>query len=260
MKNLLVIKDDKKKLTKLSSFTNVILVGLFILCIIIYTVIKLDYSFDFSVIAKYKVKFINGYIMTLEICIISLFISLVIGLINALALKGKIIFFRFLARLYVEILRGTPFLVQVLFFYFIIGEAFGLQNKFVVGFLILSFFSGAYVTEIIRGGIESIPQSQLVTANSLGFTKAQTYRYIIFPQVFRRILPSLAGQLSSLIKDSSLLSVISISEFTMKALEANAITYQSYEIFSFLALGYLVITIPVSLLSKWLERKYFYES
>ncbi len=260
MKNLFITRDDNKRITKAATLTNVALVGLFIFFIVLFTVIKLNYSFDFSVISRYQKKFITGFTMTLAICSVSLFISLVIGIVNAIALKSNIIFFRFLARFYVELIRGTPFLVQILFFYFIITPAFGLEDKFIVAFLILSLFSGAYVTEIIRGGIESIPQSQIITANSLGFSKWQIYRYIIFPQVFKRILPALAGQISSLIKDSSLLSIIAVSEFTMKTLEVNALTFQTYETLSFLALGYLVITIPISLLSKWLERKYFYES
>jgi len=260
MKNIFVIKNDNQKVpTTIKSF-NVLLVGIFIFLIGLYSVVKLNYTFDFSVIATYKVKFINGFIMTVEISVIALFVSLIIGIINAIALKSKILFFRYLARFYVELIRGTPFLVQILFFYFILAEAIGLREKFLVGVVILSLFTGAYITEIIRGGIESIPQSQITTANSLGFSKGQIYRYIIFPQVFKRILPALTGQLSSLVKDSSLLSVIAVSEFTMKVLEVDSLTFRTFENLSFLAIGYLVITIPVSLLSKWLERKYFYES
>lgn len=260
MKNLFTTRNNQQDISFAARSLNVFLVGLFIFLIGLFAVIRLNYVFDFSVIQKYQIKFINGFIMTLEISLIALFVSLIIGVVNAVALKGKILFFRFLARFYVELIRGTPFLVQILFFYFILAEAIGLEGKFIVGTVILSLFTGAYVTEIIRGGIESIPQSQIITANSLGFTTAQIYRYIIFPQVFRRILPSLAGQLSSLVKDSSLLSVIAVSEFTMKVLEVDSLTFRTFENLTFLALGYLVITIPVSLLSKWLERKYFYES
>jgi polar amino acid transport system permease protein len=129
-----------------------------------------------------------------------------------------------------------------------------------VGVLILSIFTGAYVTEIIRGGIQSIPETQWVTAKSLGFTRLQTYRHIIFPQVFRRILPALAGQMSSLVKDSSLLSTIAVSEFAMRVLEVNSLTFRTFELLTFMMLGYLLITIPISILSKWLERKFYYES
>ncbi|MFO7635695.1 MAG: amino acid ABC transporter permease [Clostridia bacterium] len=260
MRQLFTVRDDNGKIPFAKRSFNVLLVGLFILGIALFAILRLNYVFDFSVIFTYRAKFLRGFLMTLEISVISLFIALAIGSVNALALKGRILFFRFLARFYVELIRGTPFLVQILFFYFIIADAVGLANKFLVGVVILSLFTGAYVTEIIRGGIESIPQSQLITASSLGFTKWQVYRYIIFPQVFRRILPSLAGQLSSLVKDSSLLSVIAVSEFTMNTLEVNSLTFRAFENFTILALGYLLITIPVSLLSKWLERKYFYES
>ena len=221
---------------------------------------RLDYKLDFTVLWDYRIKFLRGYGVTFLLALISIFISVLIGLISAAALQSKINFFRYLARAYIEGIRGTPFLVQIIFFFYIIANSVGLNNRFVAGVLILSIFTGAYVTEIIRGGIQSIPESQWITAKSLGFTRMQTYRHIIFPQVFRRILPSLAGQMSSLVKDSSLLSVIAVSEFTMKVLEVDAVNFRTFENLTFLMLGYLVITIPISLVSKWLERKYYYES
>ncbi len=260
MKKLFTVNDYREKPGLLAKWTNIILVGAFIAVVFFLALASLGYKFDWSVIWTYRIKFLRGYGITFLIAFFSIFVSIIIGIISAAGLQSRVTFFRYLSRAYVEGIRGTPFLVQIIFFYFIIATAVGLNNKFIVGVLILSIFTGAYVTEIIRGGIQSIPESQWVTARSLGFTRLQTYRYIIFPQVFRRILPSLAGQMSSLVKDSSLLSVIAVSELTMNVLEVDAITFRTFEDLTFLMLGYLVITIPISLLSKWLERKFYYES
>ncbi|WP_461204665.1 amino acid ABC transporter permease [Clostridium sp. DL1XJH146] len=228
--------------------------------ILAFSLSRLDYTFKWATVFVYKSKFIQGFIMTVVISFFSLFFSLFLGVLMALARKSKYMYFRYLSQFYIEIVRGTPFLVQIYFFYFIIATAFGLSNKYVLGIIILSLFSGAYVTEIIRGGIESINKTQLETAKSLGFTSFQTYRFIIIPQVIKRILPSLAGQLSSLVKDSSLLSVIAVSEFTMNVLEVDSLNFRTFENLTVLAVGYLLLTLPISILSKKLERKFHYEA
>ena len=260
MKKIFKLDSPGDKPGLLGKTTNVFLVGAFIAGIFLLALLSLGYKFDWTVIWTYRVNILKGYGMTFILAGISIIVSVLIGIISAAGLQSRILFFRYLARAYVEGIRGTPFLVQIIFFYFIIATAVGLDSKFIVGVLILSIFTGAYITEIIRGGIQSIPESQWVTSKSLGFTSYQTYRYIVFPQVFRRILPALAGQMSSLVKDSSLLSVIAVAEFTKSVREVEALTYRSFEVLTFLMLGYLLITIPISLLSKWLERKYYYES
>jgi len=121
-------------------------------------------------------------------------------------------------------------------------------------------FAGAYISEIIRAGIENVSETQLESARAIGLTRYQIYRYIITPQVTRQILPPLAGQFASLIKDSSLLSVISVSEFTLNAQEVNAFTFSTLESYLPLALGYLVLTLPISLWTKQLEKKFRYAS
>ncbi|HRX42952.1 MAG TPA: amino acid ABC transporter permease, partial [Clostridia bacterium] len=260
MKKMFKLESPGDKPGLLGKTTNIVLVGLFIAGIFLAALLSLGYKFDWTVIWTYRFKILQGYGTTFLLAGISIFISIFIGIISASGLQSRILFFRYLARTYVEVIRGTPFLVQIIFFYFIIAPAVGLNNKFVIGVLILSIFTGAYVTEIIRGGIQSIPETQWITSRSLGFSPLQTYRYIVFPQVFRRILPALAGQMSSLVKDSSLLSVIAVAEFTKSVREVESITYRAFEVYTFLMLGYLLITIPISLLSKWLERKYYYES
>jgi polar amino acid transport system permease protein len=239
---------------------NILAVGLFVIAILAFSLSRLEYEFKWSSLIEFRSKFFLGFIMTIVISFFSLIFSLLIGIVMALFNKSRILFLKYLSRFYVELVRGTPFLVQIYFFYFIIATAFGLNNKYVLGIIILSLFSGAYVTEIIRGGIESINKSQIETAKSLGFNQYQTYRFVIIPQVIKRILPSLAGQLSSLVKDSSLLSVIAVSEFTKVVLEVDSLNFRTFENLALLGIGYILITLPISLLSKKLEGRFHYEA
>ncbi len=150
--------------------------------------------------------------------------------------------------------------MQILIFFYVVADAFGVSNRYLVGVLTLSFFSGAYISEIIRAGIESIGKSQLESARAIGLTRSQTYRYVIFPQALRQTLPPLAGQFVSLIKDSSLLSIISISEFTWNAEAINSRTFSTLESYIPLAAGYLILTLPISLWTRHLERRHKYET
>ena len=258
--NSLFIEPEDRKTSRLAKGFNISLVIIALAVLIFASVKNLDYVFHWAALATYSKKFLNGFTMTIVISVFSLVLSVAIGLFGALALQGRLMFFKYLARSYVELIRGTPFLVQINFIYFIIATALGVENKYLLGIIILSIFSGAYLTEIIRGGIQSIQESQWMSARSLGLTRYQTYTHVVFPQVIKRILPALAGQLSSLIKDSSLLSVIAVSELTMNVLEVDAITFNTFENLTFLAVGYLSLTLPISYISKVLERRFFYES
>jgi polar amino acid transport system permease protein len=217
---------------------------------------RLQYGFDWQSVAGYRRNFLLGFGMTLVISAFSLLLSMALGLLVGIGSRSRVLFVRFLSRGYVEVIRGTPLLVQILIFFYVVANAIGVQNRYVVGIVIMAVFSGAYVSEIFRAGIESVGETQLESARSLGLTKSQTYRFIILPQVVRRILPPLAGQLASLIKDSSLLSIIAVKEFTLAAREVNAATFSTLESFIPLAIGYLLLTLPISVLSKRLERRF----
>lgn len=219
-----------------------------------------DYTLMWSTLLPYADKIMDGYKMTLIITFFAMFVSLFLGLIVAFLSRSRLLIIHYLSKLYIEVIRGTPFLVQIIFFFYIITPALGINNRYVIGVFILAIFSSAYVSEIIRAGIESIEESQHEAARAVGFTTFQKYRYVILPQVIKRILPSLAGQLSSLVKDSSLLSVIAVSEFTLNIQEITSINFRTYENYIVLAFGYLLITFPISLISKYLERKFSYES
>lgn len=216
---------------------------------------------SFESLWTYRVRFMQGFILTVEISLFSMLISLLIGLAVALAHQSKILYLNYLARTYVELIRGTPLLVQIIFFYYVIGTAWGVDNRFIAGVLILSVFEGAYISEIIRGGYLSIESRQTEIAKAIGLTPRQTFRYIILPQLTVRVLPALAGQFASVIKDSSLLSTIAVIELMQvtKEITANnfAIYFESYLV---LAILYLCLTFPVSLLSKALEKRFSYEN
>lgn len=209
---------------------------------------------------RYHDVFWKGWLLTILISLVSLFLSTLIGLGTALGRRSQIVPFRSLAVIYVELVRGTPLLVQILFLFYVVANAIGLENRLTAGVLILSLFSGAYLAEMIRAGIDSIPASQLESARAIGFTMPQIYRYVIVPQALRQILPALTGQFASLIKDSSLLSIIGLGEFTLAAQQVNSATYRTFESYLPLAIGYLILTLPISMLSKQLEHQLRYET
>jgi polar amino acid transport system permease protein len=216
---------------------------------------SISYEFQWDAIYGYRQKFIDGFLMTIYISFFALILSLIIGVILAYGQNSKFIILRFFSRFNIEVIRGTPLLVQILIFFYVFASNLGFNNRYIVGTVILAMFAGAYVSEIIRAGIKSIEKGQYESAKSLGFSPLKSYLYIIFPQAFKRILPPLTGQLASIIKDSSLLSIISINEFTMNAQEVNAYTYSTLESYIPLALGYLALTYPISYYAKSLENK-----
>lgn len=209
---------------------------------------------------KYRDVFWRGWLLTIELSVLSLLTSMVFGVCAALSRESRVLPLRSAALLYVELIRGTPLLAQILFLYYVVADGFGLQDRLAAGVMILSLFSGAYLAEIIRAGIRSVPASQLESARAIGLTPWQTHRFVIVPQALRQILPPLAGQLASLIKDSSLLSIIGIGEFTLAAQQVNSATYRTLESYFPLAAGYLALTLPVSLLARILEQRIRYEN
>ena len=153
-----------------------------------------------------------------------------------------------------------PLLVLILVLFYVVANALKIADRFLVGVVVLSLFAGAYIAEIIRAGIESVGASQRESARAIGLNSAQTYRYIVLPQALRQALPPLAGQFASLIKDSSLLSIIGVAEFTYTAQQVNSATYSTLESYLPLAVGYLVLTLPISFFSNMLQRTLRYET
>ena len=197
---------------------------------------------------------LQGLAVTLQISVLGLLFSLMIGLVTSLLRLSGSPAGRLIARLYLELSRNTPLLIQIFFIYFVVGPALGL-NRFSAAVVSLSLFEGAYASEIFRSGILSVPHEQIEAAYSIGLTPLQTFRHIILPQALRTMLPPLTSQMVSLIKDSSLVSTIAIYDLTMQAQAIVAETYLTFEIWFTVAIIYLIVTGSVSLLAAYLERR-----
>uniref|UniRef100_UPI0035190A62 amino acid ABC transporter permease n=1 Tax=Neptunomonas phycophila TaxID=1572645 RepID=UPI0035190A62 len=161
---------------------------------------------------------------------------------------------RNLAVTYVEVIRGTPLLVQIFIVYFFIGTVFDL-DRFTAGVAALSIFTGAYVAEIVRAGIQAVPVGQMEAARSLGMNYLQAMVNVIMPQAIKRTLPPLAGQFINLIKDSSLVSVISITDLTKAGREVVSGSFAPFEVWFTIAALYLVVTGGLSWAIQRLEKR-----
>lgn len=223
---------------------------------------------DWSKAWEYRETLWRGWLVTLGISFAALAGSILCGLLFMFGQRSSLVVLRWTCRGFLEFVRDTPLLVHLLFGYFVIfaplvsrplGEH-GLDDKLVIGVLILSVFEGAYLGEILRGGVESIPRAQWDSARAVGFSPLQVYRYVIFPQALRRVLPAMAGLFVSLIKDSSLLNVIGVAEYFYNTRNFISRSYAGLEGYVPLALGYLVLTLPVAWLSHWLEQRFRHET
>lgn len=197
---------------------------------------------------------LTGLWTTIWLSAISSVLALIIGLFTGLARISKNYTVSMLAAIYIEIIRGTPLLVQIFIAYFFIGTVFDLSRN-VAGVGALALFAGAYVAEIVRAGIQSITRGQMEAARSLGMTTPQAMMDIILPQAFKRILPPLSGQFISLIKDSSLVSVIAITDLTKSGREIITSTFATFEVWLVVAAMYLIVTSVLSQLVFYMERR-----
>lgn len=207
---------------------------------------------------------IIGLWITLKISVIATILGVIIGVIGGLTRISSNPALKWTTIGYVELIRGSPLMVQILIWYFVLGTVindlladYGLGRlpAFWYGVASLACFAGAYVTEIVRAGIQSIHRGQVEAARSVGMTYAQSMRYIILPQALRRILPPLAGQFISLIKDSSLLGIIAIRELTKAAREAVSASLQPFEVYLMVAVLYLFLTFTLSMFVQRLEKR-----
>jgi polar amino acid transport system permease protein len=221
-----------------------------------------------DILATYKAWHVGillqGLWLTLKVSIIAIIFGIVIGLFSGLARISSNPALKWSAITYIEMIRGSPLLVQIFIWYFVLGT---LINNILVkhgigqipplwfGVAALAGFTGAYVAEMVRAGVQSIHRGQTEAARSLGMTYVKSMRYVILPQALRRILPPLAGQFISLIKDSSLLGIIAIRELTKATREVVTTSLQPFELWFVCALLYLVLTFSLSMVLQYLERR-----
>lgn len=197
----------------------------------------------------------KGALMTVELTIISVGIGVIIGIFGGIARVSRNPILLVPSTIYVEVIRGTPLLAQLFLVYFGLPSLGINLPPFTAAVIAMGINSGAYVTEIFRGGIQSIEKGQMEAARSLGLSYLQAMRYIILPQAFKRILPPLGNEFIAMLKDSSLASTIAIAELMRVGREITSRTFRSFEVLTVVALLYLAITLPLSLLVRYAERR-----
>lgn len=203
---------------------------------------------------EYMPNYINGLGMTLKLSLAALVLATLIGVVAGTMRLSKRWYVSGPATLYVEIIRNTPLLVQLFIYYFGLAPLWA-GNSFLPMAIGLAVFAGAYAAEIVRAGIQSISKGQTEAALSCGMTPTQTMTLVILPQALRRILPALAGQFISLVKDSSLVAVFGLTEITFAARKVTSATFLGFQPYFLGALFYLAICYPLSLAVRLIERR-----
>ena len=199
---------------------------------------------------------ITGAGITIQITAISVGLGLIIGMFVGIARISNVKLLRWLAAIYIDFLRGTPLLVQIFLIYFALPVILEQRvDPFIAAITACGINSGAYIAEIFRAGIQAIDEGQMEAGRSLGMTWVQTMRYIIVPQAFKNIVPPLGNEFIALLKDSSLVSVIGFEELTRRGQLIIARTYGSLEIWISVAIIYLVMTLTITRLVAYLEKR-----
>ncbi|MBI9102614.1 MAG: ABC transporter permease subunit [Spirochaetales bacterium] len=213
---------------------------------------------DFSSLIQSSGMLLKGAGLTIGLSLASLASSLILGFIIFLMTETESVFIKTTAEIYKEIIMGTPLLVLVFVVVYIIGVALGIRNKMILGFLALTLYMSPYMTNIFDGAYKSIDRNQFIIMDLYKFNLFQRYRYIILPQMLRPIVPGLINNLSGIIKGTSILSTIAISEifYTTSVLSNNS--YRYIEGYFVLWMVYLLITIPLSRLAKSFSRQQTY--
>lgn len=213
-----------------------------------------DFLFFYEDGEWFPAELMEGLVVTLQISAISAIATLAIALVTALLRLSDSIVGRSIATLYIELIRNTPLLVQIYLLYFVFGPFLGL-DRFTTAVLALALFQGAYTAEILRSGLINLPKGQFEACKTLGLSSFNSYRYVVLPQVVRKTLPSLTNELVSLVKNSSIVSVMAIFDLTTEGRNIVSDTAMPFEIWFTVAAIYLIITLSLSGLSAWLEHR-----
>lgn len=225
---------------------------------------SMEYKWQWYRVPKYFYRVIDGefiwgslmrgLVVTLQITAMAMLIALAIGLVTALLRLSRSYSGNLLATIYLELIRNTPLLVQMYLFYFVISPIVGI-NRFWTGVLCLAFFEAVFIAEIIRGGILSVNKGQWEGAASLGMSAPKVYGLIVLPQALPIMLPPLTSAIVNLIKNSAIVSTIAIFDLTNEGRNAIADTFLSFEIWLVVAAVYLCLTLSLSGVAAWLERR-----
>ncbi len=212
---------------------------------------------DFSVIGRNLPYLLGGLAVTLQTAVLVIIGGSLFGVGLGILRTGRMAVFRALALAYIELIRGTPLLVVLFFVYFgvppVIGHRFSAYEAAVIGFVL---FIGAYIAEDYRSGVASVPRGQVEAGLASGLSPAQVLRHVVLPQAVRRMIPALFNQFVRLLKFTSVASVIGVTELTGAAVTVNAREFQPIPVLAALAGAYFVLCYALSLLGRWLNRRY----
>jgi glutamine transport system permease protein len=199
---------------------------------------------------------LKGLQVTLYIFVIAIILGFLIGLVIALFRLAPVKILNWISKVYVDAIRGTPFIVQLFFIYFGVNSLHLVSlNSTTAGIITVAINAGAYFSEIIRAGIQSIDKGQTEAARSIGFTGAQTMRYVVLPQAFRRMLPTITNQSIISLKDTSLLSVIGIADLTQQGQIQASATFEAFKIWLAVGIIYFIIIYLLTMLANFIERR-----
>lgn len=242
--------------TSTSKIVSYILAIVTVIAFIVFVVVRQTADFTFSSFEVYQSWIWEGVRNTIYVSIISLLGSLVLGFVFYLLSISKLKYFNALIDVFTEIIYGTPLLVLIVISAFVIGPAFGVQNRGVTGVTALIIYMSPYMKNVYKSAFSSISREQYMAMDIFGFTSFQKYRYIIIPQVVRILMPPMMNNFSLIIKGSALLNVLSYYELYYVIKVAQAQTFAFVEGYVLMWLLYLLITIPLSQMTKLVERKW----
>lgn len=215
------------------------------------------YEWDFSVVFDSMPLLLDGVVMTIKLSVVTMALSLIFGFLVALMRMSRFWFLRAPAYAYTELFRTTPLLIQIIWFFFVMPETFGINlDIFLIGVLALTLNVSSFLAEIYRAGILSVDRGQREAALSTGMSEWLTMRRIVFPQALRRVTPLIATIWISLFKDTSLVAIIGIHELMFEGRAVALATYRPVETFTVLAVMYFILAYPQSLVVNWLFERY----
>lgn len=215
------------------------------------------YVFQFRLVFQEFPSLLEGAFTTLHLSLFTLVLSLIIGTLGAMCRLSRIAWLRRPATWYVEAVRNTPLLVQLFFIYFGLGQVGIDVPNYLAALIGLVLNNGAYLTEIVRAGIEAIPKSQHDASVSLGMSYLQRMRHVIFPQAFRVIYPPLGNQFIGIVLFSSLVSVIAVEDLALRGKMIISRNFRSFETYIVVTAMYIAMTLTISIVLKLLGRRMF---
>lgn len=213
-------------------------------------------DFNLAVFLEAIPSLLKGMVVTAKIAGLAALLGLMLGTAGGLARVSRRRWLRLPALAYVTLMRATPVLVMLLFLYYGLPSAGVLMDATTVGVIALGLANGAYISEILRGGIESIEPGQMRAARALGMSYPLAMRRVVLPQAARRVLPPMTNEWISLIKNTSLVSTVAISDLLRAGMDIMSWKANTFSPFVGVALGYLLLTLPLIAANAWLERRY----